>query len=701
MVVVGQKKDHNITSTEMSVEKFDIEDVERIPVIMGEKDIMKTIQLVPGITSVTEGRSAIIVRGGSIDQNQIMMDGMPIYYFSHMNGLYSIFNSEAMEDMVVYKGGIPAQYGGRAASFLDLTMKEGNDTEFHTILGAGLIASNFFVAGRSTRFGIGRLIDPILIRRDTVPPDTVTIKDGVTIQENDPRIFTASGAFFHDLNGKIVYHINDKNSLYLSGYWGKDGESENVYDFYEYPKEWGNRAAILRWSHGFSQKLISNTSINHSSYWTYSEPFQEIIESGVRSTGLRQEFTWFPNNKNTFLFGLSSEYQDFNHGTISLNGESGKSTAMVSETRKGGKGDKFMPSMQSIESALFLSNDHKIHPMLAAYYGLRYSLFHRMGPGYQVTYNEFNDPVDSTRFSARSDIMQFYHNLEPRLSLNVIMNENNSVKWSYNRTAQYLRLMTNSMQLQYFDIWMPCTKNIKPMTSDQVALGYFRNLFNHAVNFSAETFYKTTKGEFDFEDGLQSYFQSNLEAYVATGRGRSYGVELMLKKPSGRFTGWVSYNLGKSEIKIAGINDNRWYDSKFDKTHDVTIVSSFKIFDNLSVTGTWVYATGNAISLPEGTYEIDEAIVPYYSGRNKYRIPDYHRLDLGLLYEPQLLRKLFDRFNRELKASLELSFYNVYDRRNINYIDFNRVISEESSSLVPIGVSYYGFMPSFLFKLIF
>ncbi len=709
MVVVGEKKDFKITSTEMSVEKFEIEDIETIPVIMGEKDIMKTIQLTPGITSVAEGRSAIIVRGGSIDQNQIMMDGMPIYYFSHMNGLYSIFNSEAMEDMVVYKGGIPARYGGRAASFLDLTMKEGNNEEFHTTLGAGLIASNFFVeapivkeklsfcvAGRSTRLGIGRLIDTILIRRADTTSDTNVIIDKEQASQDDPRIFTASGAYFNDLNGKIVYHINDKNSLYLSGYVGKDGESEGVYSFHDYPKEWGNRAATLRWSHGFSPKLSSNTSLIYSQYWTYSEPYQQILESGVRTGGLRQEFSWFPNSENTLMFGLCSEYQDFNHGTISTD-----STVGEEKTRKGGKGPgKFMPAMQSVESALFVSNDQKIGSKLAAYYGLRYSLFHRVGPGYQVTYDEFNNPTDSLYFHRRK-IMQFYHNLEPRFSLNFLINEKNSIKFSYNRTAQYLRLMTNSMQLQYYDIWMPCTKNIKPLTSNQIALGYFRDFADHAVNFSAETFYKTSKREFDFEDGLENYFQSNLEAYVATGRGRSYGLELMLKKPSGKFTGWLSYNLGKSELKIDGINDNKWYVSKFDKTHDVTIVSSFKIFKSLSISGTWVYTTGNAVSLPTALYIIEGAEIPYYSGRNEYRIPDYHRLDLGIIYDPQLFTKLFNRFNREFKTSLEFSLYNVYNRRNINYIGFRTIKGETSSSLVPFGVSQYGIMPSFLFKLIF
>ncbi len=707
MVVVGEKKDHNITSTEMSVEKFDIEDIETIPVIMGEKDVMKTIQLVPGITSVTEGRSAIIVRGGSIDQNQIMMDGMPIYYFSHMNGLYSIFNSEAMEDMVVYKGGIPARYGGRAASFLDLTMKEANNKEFHMSAGVGLIASNmfiespiiedklsFFVAGRTTRLGLGRMIDTILVRRaDTaVTNDTVSIKEQEQVSVEDPRIFTLSGAYFSDLNGKIVCHINDKNSLYLSGYLGKDGESEGVYDFYDYPKEWGNRAVTLRWNHGFGPKMLSNTALIYSQYWTHSEPPGQIIESGVKSGGLRQEFSWFPNSKNTLMFGLCSDYLDFNHGRKTTVEESGKITR-----GKGGPG-KFMPAMKSIESALFVSNDQKISSWLSAYYGLRYSMFHQIGSGYQVTYNEFNDPTDSVYFHRR-EIMQFYDNLEPRLSLNFLINEKNSIKFSYNRTAQYLRLMTNSMQLQYFDIWMPCTKNIKPLASNQIALGYFRNFFSHAVNFSVETFYKTSKGEFDFENGLKDYFQSNLEAYVATGRGRSYGLELMLKKPSGRFTGWASYNLGKSEIKIDGINENRWYDSKFDKTHDVTLVSNFKIFKNLSISGTWVYNTGNAVSLPEGVYEIDGAVIPYYSGRNEYRMPDYHRLDLGLILDVRLFKKAFLRFNKEFHTLMEFSLYNVYNRRNVNFIDYRDLKGGGSSTLIPFGISLYGIMPSFQIKI--
>ncbi len=714
MVIVDEKKNENITSTEMSIEKFDIEEVETIPVIMGEKDIMKTIQLVPGITSVTEGRSAIVVRGGSIDQNQIMMDGMPIYYFSHMNGLYSIFNSEAMEDMVVYKGGIPSQYGGRSASFLDLTMKEGDNQDYHGSVGVGLIASNlyvegpiikdkmsFFWAGRSTRLGIGRLIDTILVGRDTTSLDEGEIKDRKNVSSDDPRIFTSSGAFFNDMNAKIVYHINDNNSLYLSGYWGKDGESEGVIDFFEYPKEWGNRAATLRWSHEFSPKLLSNTSLIYSEYETHAEPPNgSIIESGIRTGGLRQEFSWFPNTKNKLIFGLCSEYMNFNHGTIFGADENSYVGLGNSKSRAG---EKFMPPMQSIESAIFISHDQKIGSKLSAYYGLRYSLFHRIGSGKQMTYNDFNTPIDSLYFHRR-EIMQFYHNLEPRFSLNYIINDKNSVKFSYNRTVQYLRLMTNSMQLQFFDIWMPCTKNIKPLISDQVALGYFRNFLDNAMNFSIETFYKKSKGEFDFEDGLQDYFQPNLEAFVATGKGRSYGMELMLKKPSGRFTGWLGYNLSKSEIQIDCINNGEWYRSKFDKTHDVTIVSNFKIFEGLSISATWLYTTGNAVSLPEGSYQMDEAVIPYYSRRNKYKMPDYHRLDLGITYSTPLLKKFFKRFERELKTSLEISLYNVYNRRNINYIDFRKIKSKTqtgNSALVPYGVSLYGAMPSFLFKLIF
>ena len=688
--VFGEKQDHNIKSTEISVEKISMAQVERIPIIMGEKDVFKTIQMLPGITSIAEGRSGFVVRGSGIDQNLILMDGMPLYYSSHMQGLYSVFNSEAVDGLTVYKGGIPARFGGRGASVLDVRMRESNAKEFHAKIALGLISSKFsleapiienklsvFLAGRSTKLSLGTLHDRI--KEEDLGTNSDGKSGGKGTSGDDFYFFDRNESWF-DLNAKIIYNINDNNKLFLSGFYGQD--SALVVGGLT---EWGNRAASLRFQHEFDEELLSNTSLIYSKYYTAQLGGVYQFQSWIETVSFKQEFSYFKYKDHDIRFGINSEYQDFNHGGL----------VDVTQDDAG----KFMPPMQGLESALFIEDDMKITDYLLGYVGLRYSMYHRLGPGDSFIYDdESNEPISSEYYSKKTDVMAFHNVLEPRISITYLLSEVNSLKFSYNRNAQYMRLMSLGAEIQWYDIWMPSTNNIDPMINDQVAVGYFHNFFDNELKLSVETYYKWIKNASDFEDGLHNYLIDNLEAYVAMGKGRSYGFELSLEKPYGDFNGRISYNYGVSEYQIDVINQGRWYPFMFDKTHNIVTLASYEIIDNLIVSTSFFYSTGRPITLPESYYYISGVPFPYWEGRNKYRLPDYHRLDFGVNYEPDFLAIGIDD-SRDIRTGMELSFYNVYDRRNVHTIGYSvsggKSGSDEERIFSPYGISTYGFMPTF------
>ena len=713
MTVVGTKQNQKITSTEISVEKFKIEELAQIPTFMGEKDIMKTLQLTPGITTITEGRSGFVVRGSGIDQNMILMDGMPLYYTSHMEGLYSVFNSDAVDSLVIYKGGTPARYGTRAASVLSVKMIGEEVDTFKAKLGIGLITSKLAVqvplikgklwasiAGRSSYLSIGNIHDVI---KDDCDADAENAKSGKggACSRASGGVYASKGGgtttdedfyFFgrpeswYDINPKLVWRASENHSLNLTGFFSEDN-SILIGEVWS-----GTRAGALRWNAQWTDKLLSETTGYYSEYFTRNVSGIYLFSSGIKTGGARHHFTWFPFKEMTVTAGLDLEYQAFNHGKLEDNTQD--------------TGGKFMPPMQSLETAVHAGvqwND--IFPGLTAYLGLRYSLFFRLGPGDTHEWDpSTNEALPGTTVPfGDGKVMATHHNPEPRLNITYAFNDSNSLKFSYNRSAQYLRLMTNSMQLTWYDIWMPSTENIPSMTTDQVGLGYFASLMSGSkwqIDASVEGYYKDHNNVADFEDGLHNYLVDNLEAYVAVGDGRSYGLELMLKKQKGWFTGWLSYNLGRSEQKIDGINRGEWYPSKFDKTHDFTALlsveplSQFVEGHKLYFTALFILSTGNAVTLAEGYYNISGIPFPYWDGRNRYRLPDYHRLDLGLKYQVDIWRTL--------KTTFEVNFYNVYDRRNVNSITYNLNTASKSGGSVdpnkplytPYGISYYGFRPS-------
>ncbi len=697
VVLSAKKTDENITSTEVSIETLNIEQIKKIPIVMGETDIFKTIQMLPGINSVAEGRAGFIVRGGGLDQNLILMDEMPLYYASHQRGLYSVFNAAAVSEMTVYKGGVPARFGGRSSAVLDVRMTNGDFEKSSGEISLGLITSKFsieaplvkdklsvFVAGRSTRWGFGYWSDQVDGNSDS------NIKGGTSAGKGG----TAGGLTFfqpeerwYDYNAKLIWKMNDKNRLTFSGYYGKD---------FAYTAagltNWGNEAGHLKWVHTFNKNLFSTSSLIVSRYNTFGDGGRYQFYSGIGTYSVKQKFTYYAPNNATWRFGLHSEYQDFNHGSL------------VDVTQ--GDAGKFMPPMQGLESALFSEYEKTFNKKIAIHLGMRLSMYNRLGPGHTTVFDEeSNEEIGRTEYSGATDVMTTYINPEPRASATYIFNQKNSIKASYNRNAQYLRLMTLGSDITWYDIWMPSTENVAPMVTDQVAMGYFRNFFNNKIELSTEVYYKYQNGVSDFEDGLHNYLVNNLEAYVAQGIGRSYGFEISVEKPKGDFTGRVSYNLGESLWEIDAVNQGRPYHNMFDITHSLNSQFSYnpskvKGLKDFTFSLNFVYYTGRPVTLPENYYYIGDVAMPYWEARNQYRLPDYHRMDIGINYEPESLSFKTKKNKRKFQPSLDISLYNIYNRRNIFTMDMVNNASakggnDSSNVFSAQGRSTFGFVPSF------
>lgn len=651
--VTSERLDENISSTQMSVEKLNMKQIEKIPVFMGEKDILKTIQLLPGISTTSEGGSGFSVRGGSIDQNLILLDEAPVYSASHLMGFFSVFNSDALKNMTVYKGGIPANYGGRASSVLDISMKDGNNQKFSASGGIGLISSRLTLEGPIIKDKMSFIVSGRRSYADLVAKSAGFFDDDMNM-------------YFYDLNAKMNYKINDNNRVFISGYFGKD-----EFGFEDMGMDWGNTTGTLRWNHLFNSKLFSNTSIIYSKYdYGFSMGSDASMSSGIEDIGFKEDLTYYLNPLNTLKFGLNIKHHTFNPGEL-LYTDSDITEIVLDKTK-------------AYESAAYISNNQKITEKLSAEYGLRFSMFNQMGEGWTNTYNENNEKVDSVYFGD-GELMQTYWDIEPRLSLNYQLNESSALKLSYNRMAQYLHLLSNSTSGQPTDTWVPSSSNIEPQSVSQYALGYFKNFADNKYEFSVETYYKDINNVTDYEDGTDIMLNENIEAYILQGKGRSYGAEFYLKKKYGRFNGWISYTLARTENKIDGINNNNWYPSKIDKTHDLSIVANFEINKRLSISAAWIYYTGNAVTFPSGKYDYDNQIWSYYTERNSYRMPDYHRLDLNL--------HLKGKEKKRFQSSWDFSLYNAYNRYNAYSITFEESETNPGQTEA-VKLSLFGIVPS-------
>ncbi|QBJ84877.1 TonB-dependent receptor [Chryseobacterium gleum] len=632
VVVTAIKKDKNLTSAQMGAETLNIKSIEKLPVLFGEKDVMKTIQLLPGIKSNGEGSSGFSVRGGATDQNLILLDEAPVYNASHLLGFFSTFNSDALKDASIIKGNSPAQYGGRLSSVLDVKMKDGNNKDYNVNGGIGLISSRLSVEGPIQKEKSSFIVSG---RRTYADLFLKTSKD-----------YKDNKLYFYDLNLKANYQINENNRIYLSGYFGRDvlglGDTFNT--------DWGNTTATLRWNSIISSKLFSNTSFIYSNYdYKISLKNDDTVfdlNSKIRDWNLKQDFTWFAGNKHSVKFGLQSIYH-------TLTPSSASGTTVSSFTRN---------PRYSWENAVYINDDYKATEKLTINYGARLSMFSVLGGDTFNTYE--NGMLTDSKFLEKGKFGKTYINLEPRISANYRINEVSSVKGGYSRNTQNLHLLSNSNSGNPTDQWIGSSYTVKPEIADQISLGYSRNFNNNNYELNAEVYYKDMKNQIDFKNGAQIGFDTgaDVESELLFGKGRAYGLELIAKKKSGKLTGWISYTLSKTERKINGINNNEWYNARMDKTHDLSIVATYQLNPKWSFSGLFVYSTGNAVTFPTGKYELNGQTIFQYSNRNADRMPAYHRMDLSATYEPSS--------NKRFRGSWTFGIYNLYGRENAYTINF-------------------------------
>lgn len=652
----------SLSSAQTSVEKLSIKEIEHIPVLFGEKDVMKAIQLLPGIKSAGDGSSGMFVRGGAADQNLILLDEAPVYNASHLLGFFSTFNSDALKDITVYKGGMPAQYGGRLSSVLDIKMNDGNNQDFDVSGGVGLISAKLNVEGPLQKDKSSFLITGRRTYADVFLKLSDEYKD--------------NSLYFYDLNAKVNYNLGEKDRLYLSGYFGKDKLSASFGEGQGFGLDWGNATGTMRWNHIFNNNLFSNTSLIFSNY-NYkisikTGAYDFNIFSQIMDFNLKEELQWFPDNRNSIRVGFNSIFHTIRPGEVS----SGNDATLTSTS---------LQRRYSWENAVYASNNWKATDNLNISYGLRLSAFTVLGKG--DYYNlDMNGLVTDTMQYKSGEVVKTYMNLEPRLSFSWQFNKQSSVKASYVRNTQNLHLISNSTSSSPTDKWVASTNIIKPEISDQVSLGYYRNLDGNKYELTIEGYYKTMQHQIDYRDGANVYSSSNaIESELLFGQGRSYGLEFLLKKKTGRLSGWISYTLSKTEKQIDGINNNNWYNARQDRTHDIAIVASYELSKKWVLSANWVYYTGDAITFPAGKYQVDGQTTYYYTQRNAYRMPSYHRLDIGATCKLKQTKK----WSHELAFSV----YNAYGRENAYTIYF-RDNEDDPNKTEAVKVALFKFIPS-------
>lgn len=659
VVITSDRQDQNVSDPQMGSQKLDMKEANKIPVLFGEKDILKTIQLLPGIKSGGDGGSGFYVRGGSGDQNLILLDEAPVYNASHLLGFFSTFNSDAIKDVTVYKGNGPAQYGGRLASVLDVKMNDGNNQKFHVGGGLGLISSKLNIEGPIVK-DKGSFL---LTGRRTYADLFLKLSPDSAINTNT--------LFFYDLNAKLNYQINAKNRIFASGYFGRDKIGiQNAFGI-----EWGNATGTVRWNHIWNDRLFTNTSLIFSNYdykISITSPSADFaITSKIRDYNLKHEFQFFPNPQHSIRFGFNSIYHTVTPGQITASAETAINPVKLQ--------DRF-----GLESAVYFSDDWSATERLKISYGVRLGMFNVLGEGDYYTFNAAGDVIDTSSYGA-FEVAKTFYTLEPRISAAFILNEYSSVKTAYSRNSQNLHLLSNSTSSSPTDLWIMNSLMVKPELSDQVALGYFRNFKDNTIEFSAEVYYKTMQNQIDFKNGANTQGNELVEGELVFGTGRAYGLEIFLKKKYGKFTGWVSYTLSRSERKVDGINDNSWYPVRQDRTHDISIVAMYDLGKKWSLAATWVYGTGNAITFPSGKYYVDGQVQFLYTERNGYRMPAYHRMDLGATWTNKKTEKF--------ESSWNFSIYNVYARENAYAIIF-RESETDPNKTEAVRIALFKIIPS-------
>ena len=668
----------NVKTPQMSVNRLTSATIKQIPVVLGEADIIKSLILLPGVTSAGEGASGFNVRGGAADQNLILLDEAVVFNSSHLFGFFSVFNPDVIKDVKLYKGGIPSKYGGRLSSVLDIYQKEGNSNDFKLTGGIGLVSSRLLAEGPIEKGKSSFLIGGRASYAHLFLP----------LFNNENK------AYFYDLNSKINYRFNDQNNLFLSTYFGKDvfGISDNFVNKY------GNSVVNLRWNHLYSDKLFSNLSIIYSDY------FYGLIldfvgfewDSGITNFNLKYDFKHYINNDFKLSYGISSIYSKFNPGKIVPNrADSG----IIAEKLT----DKY-----ANEFASYIDAEHKLSDKLRVQYGIRFSNFTRLGQDELNVYKDNKPVLYDTEFKKykaaeaiasdsfkRSDVISSFNNFEPRFSLSYTLDDQTSIKASYNRMAQYLHLLSNTSSPAPLDVWTPSGKYIKPQLLDQFAIGYFKFLKDGDYSIETEAFYKDIQNRIDYINGANLVANNEIETVILNGKARAYGLEILVKKNQGKLKGWLAYTLSKSEQLTAGrtlnepgINNGEWYNTPYDKTHDFSINASYELNKKWKFNTNFVFQTGQPTNYPVGQYEVQSLNVPIYNdnSRNSDRLPAYHRLDISATLNPEKNNK------RKWQAEWVFGIYNVYGRQNAASVNFSQ--NRETSRNEAVQTAIFGLVPS-------
>ncbi|MEM9717796.1 MAG: TonB-dependent receptor [Bacteroidota bacterium] len=652
VVILAENENDNITNTEVSVLSLDVSELQKVPVIFGEQDILKTLQLLPGVSASSEGSSGFFVRGGDADQNLILLDEAPLYNASHLLGFFSVFNSDALKDVKMYKGGIPAQFGGRGSSVMDARMRNGNMKEWGVSGGIGLISSRVTIEGPIVE-DQGSII--LSVRRtyaDILAKPLLEDFDDFTL-------------YFYDVNAKANYKLGENDRIYISGYLGRDALGTDDFGF-----DWGNRTLTARWNHIFNSKLFSNTSFIYSEYdygFNIENGGIDIdLDAGIYDYNLKQDFNFYANPSNEITFGWQGIYHQFQPATFAFD-------------------DELQDAAQeqyALEGGLYLANQQKVSDRLHLNYGIRLSSFSNIGAYTEKAFNANDEVIRETTYES-GEFYHTYFNMEPRFSATILLGGNQSIKGSFNRNAQYLHLLSNSTADSPTDLWIPSSSLVEPTLVDQVAVGYFKNFQNNTYKFSAEAYYKNLQNTVDYEDGAEVFGNTDIESELVFGKGRAYGIEFLLEKAKGDFTGWVSYTLSKSERQYDEIANGNWFSARQDRTHDLSFVGIYQLSTRLSLSASWVYYTGDAVTFPAGKYYIDDNLVSLYSERNADRMPDYHRLDLGATW----------KLNKGKSSSSDLNFsvYNAYNRKNAYSITFD---TNDAGVTEATRLALFGIVPS-------
>ncbi|WP_299890447.1 TonB-dependent receptor [uncultured Lacinutrix sp.] len=666
----------SIKKPQMSVNVLSSKTIKQIPVVLGEADVLKAITLLPGVTNAGEGSSGFNVRGGAADQNLILLDEATVFNSSHLFGLFSVFNPDAIKDLKLYKGGIPARYGGRVSSVLDIYQKEGNSKKFHVNGGIGIVSSRLLAEGPIKKEKGSFLLGG----RSSYAHLFLPLFDIDNI------------AYFYDLNTKLSYKLNDNNNIYLSGYFGRDVFSladsfENIY---------GNTILNFRWNHLFSNKLFSNMSLIYSDYYYgLNLDFVEFEwDSGIQNFNYKYDLKHYINDKFKLQYGLNSIYYKFNPGEI-----------RPSTPTSGVNADKLIDKY-AFENAIYIDTEHKLLDKLTLSYGLRLSSFLRLGQNelniydnnQAVSFNddfqiyESQDAIGTESFS-RNKVIKSFLNLEPRFSLAYQLNNNASIKASYNRMSQYLHLLSNTSSPTPLDVWTPSGKYVKPQLLDQYAIGYFKNIKDGDYSLEIESYYKDVRNRIDYIDGANLIANDAIERVILNGKARAYGLEVLFKKNEGKLKGWIAYTLSKSEQKTEGrtpneigINNGNWYNTAYDKTHDLSITASYDLSKKWDFNANFIFQTGQPTTYPESQYIYNGIVVPNYSQRNSTRLPSYNRLDISATYTPKPEK------TKGWQSSWVFGIYNLYNRRNAASISFSE--NSDTGQNEATRLAIFGIVPS-------